>query len=240
MTSPLSVHSLLNLARQLARPLARHLPLRPTPAARWKSIILLAIGVASGACLSGCASQSAPQASFDLGSVTAPAPALPADSAAQVPGSVLAALSVSAINVPAWMDSTDMLYRLNYSDRQQLRPYANSRWSMPPAALLSQRLKWRIAAAGGAVLSPADNRLNILQIDAVDFSQSFDTPTSSQVQVALRVTLLSGHRLIAQKSFVQTAVSEPDAAGSARALAQASDDAIGAVLSWLAAQPLNK
>ena len=39
------------------------------------------------------------------------------------------------------VDSTALLYRLDYSDAQQLRPYAQARWSMPPALLLRPLLR---------------------------------------------------------------------------------------------------
>ena len=39
------------------------------------------------------------------------------------------------------LDTTAVLFRLNYADAQQLRPYAQARWSMPPAQLLRQRLR---------------------------------------------------------------------------------------------------
>ena len=37
--------------------------------------------------------------------------------------------------------SNAVLYRLAYSDAQQLRPYSQARWSQPPAQLLQQRLR---------------------------------------------------------------------------------------------------
>src|SRR5690349_4343146 len=87
--------------------------------------------------LSGCATDKAPTSTlFDLGP-------LPAASAAQ-PTS-LPAVSVAEVIAPVWLDTQLMYYRLSYANDQQPRPYADSRWSMPPALLFGQRLKARIA-----------------------------------------------------------------------------------------------
>jgi len=46
------------------------------------------------------------------------------------------ALVLSDVEASAALDSTAVLYRLAYSDAQQLRPYAHARWSMSPSQLL--------------------------------------------------------------------------------------------------------
>jgi cholesterol transport system auxiliary component len=198
------------------------------------SAVLLAL-------LAGCAGQSSQtsHSRFDLGPVPtqATAPVLPP---ATVQASVLSALSVADVNVPAWLDNTGMHYRLLYADSRETRPFATSHWTMPPAGLIGQRLKWRVAQAGGAVMSTADSRTNILQIDADDFSQHFDSPASSQAQVALRATVLAGRKLVAQRTFVRTAPAGGNAAGGAQALAVATDQAIVDMIQWLATLPASK
>jgi len=173
------------------------------------------------------------QAQFDLGALSA----LPANAAA----SALPPLSVAEINAPAWMDSTRMVYRLAYANDQQMRSYANSRWTMPPARLFEQRLKARIAQSGGAVLSQTDGASNLplIRIDAEDFTHVFSSASNSNGQVAVRVSLMRGRSLIAQKTFArQSAAITPDAVGGAVALAAASDAVITDVMSWLAGQQL--
>ena len=89
--------------------------------------------------LSACGSlrpASRPQV-YDLGPG---AVAQQAQGAATLPAVVLA-----DVDAPPALDGTAVVYRLAYSDAQQLRPYAQARWSMPPAQLLRQRLRQTLA-----------------------------------------------------------------------------------------------
>lgn len=161
-----------------------------------------------------------------------------------VQGMTLPALppvSIAEIGVPTWLDRPLMFYRLNYANDQQPHAYAHSRWVMPPAQLIAQRLKARIAQAGGAALSASDGALGVpvLRIDVDDFTQVFEAPARSIGKVALRASAFNGQQLIAQKTFSRQAPAPtPDAEGGARAMAQASDDAIADVMRWLATLPL--
>jgi cholesterol transport system auxiliary component len=179
--------------------------------------------------LTACAGRPPQPALFDFG----PLPA------AQAPAVKMAipAIVVSDIEAPAWLDGQAMFYRLAYANRQQPRPYAGSRWTMPPSALLAQRLKTRIAQAGGMVASSADGAANlpVLRIEVDDFMQSFSAPAQSEAQVALRASLFNGRALVAQQSFSRRVPSaSADAEGGAAALAAASDALIGDVIAWLA------
>jgi len=84
-----------------------------------------------------------------------------------------------------------MLYRLNYANEQNLRPYAMHRWSMTPAQLLSQRIKSRLSMAGGTITGSQEGSANfpVLKIELDEFSQIFSTPGSSHAQINLRATL---------------------------------------------------
>jgi cholesterol transport system auxiliary component len=197
--------------------------------------LLLSMLIAfNGALLAGCAAKGRQDALYDLGMLrnlhSAPSSALPA----------LPPISIAEIRSPSWLDNTLMFYRLNYANDQQPRPYANSRWTMPPAQLLAQRLKSRIAQAGGAALPAADGTVNVplLRIEADDFMQIFDTPGQSVAQIGLRAAVFNGRTLIAQKTFMKQAPApSTDAAGGARALADASDAIITDMMMWLAALP---
>jgi cholesterol transport system auxiliary component len=172
---------------------------------------------------------------FDFG-LLGPAPATQAPPA-------LPALSVAEATAPISMHSPAMFYRLNYANAQQPQPYAQSRWSMPPAQLFVQRLKARIGQAGGTVVPATDGAMNIpsLRIDADEFVQVFDSPGNSAGQIALRASVLQGRTLVAQKSFSrQVPAPTPDAAGGAKALADASDAIISDIMSWLAGVPLKR
>lgn len=152
-------------------------------------------------------------------------------------------LSIAEVNAPAWLDSPMMYYRLAYANEQQPRPYASSRWTMPPAKLFGQRLKSRLAQAGGVVLSATDGAANVsvLRIEADDFTQTFDSPAQSSAQIAIRASVFDGRTLVAQKSFMQQAPApSADAAGAAKAFAGAGDAVIADMMAWLAALPIRK
>lgn len=207
-----------------------------------KKIFRLAFGALVVIAISGCAllgagtTKSEPPALYDLGTLHV------APSGSTAPAGV-PPLSIAEVNTPAWLDSPMMYFRLAYANEQQPRPYAASRWAMPPAQLFGQRLKSRLAQAGGVVLSAADGAANValLRIEADDFTQVFDGPGQSSARIALRATVFEGRTLVAQKSFLQQAPApSPDAAGGARALMAASDAVITDMMAWLAALPLKK
>jgi cholesterol transport system auxiliary component len=155
----------------------------------------------------------------------------------------LPAISIAEINAPAWLDSPLMFFRLNYANAQQPRPYARARWTMAPAQLFGQRLKSRLAQAGGVVLAAADGAQNLplLRIEVDDFTQNFDSPTHSSVQVTMRASVFNGRTLAAQKNFAgQASAPSADAAGGAHALRAASDAVIADMMNWLAGLSLKK
>ena len=204
-----------------------------------KTIQLLAIALAVSftALLGGCASQPAAEgrALYDLGT-------LPAPRNSAVP-SALPPISVAEVRAPPWLDSRTMFYRLSYANDQQPRPYANSRWSMPPAQLFGHRLKSRLGQAGAAVLSASDGVANVpmLRVDADDFTQIFTSPGQSFVRVSVRASVLNGRMLAANRNFTrEVPAPTPDAAGGAKALAEAGDAVITEMIDWLAGLPLKK
>ena len=146
-----------------------------------------------------------------------------------------AALMVSAVVAPAWLDSPGIVYRLAYLDAARPQTYAQSRWVDSPAALLTQRVRSRFAAAGPIVGSSDGARADYaLRIEIEDFSQSFNTADRSQVTIRIRATLvnLSNSTLHAQRTFSVERPAAPDAEGAARALAQAADAVIESLLEW--------
>jgi cholesterol transport system auxiliary component len=168
-----------------------------------------------------------PQTTFDLGAMT------PALQPAALPPMV-----VASPGVPSWLDGSEMLYRLGYADSHELRSYANSRWSAPPLQLFEERLKMRLAEAGGRVLSPAESAQNVtltLSVDALDFTQQFDRADHGSGHVALRVSLFDARKLVAQTTIAeQEDARSSDAAGGAQALSRASDLAIADIIRWIA------
>lgn len=154
------------------------------------------------------------------------------------------AIRLGQVDAVGALDNTAVLYRLAYTDAQQLQPYSQARWTMPPAQLLRQRLRQSLAQQqpvlrDGDVLQPGNGAMRLLQLELDEFSQVFDTPGSSVGLVRVHATVLSaaadGSRLLAQRSFVaQRPAPSPDAAGGVHALTAATDGVLAEISQWLA------
>ena len=164
-------------------------------------------------------------ANYDFG----PAPA-------NRPNGTRQALLVHDVSAPAWLDSPLIHYRLAYQDSARPQSYADSRWVMSPAALLTQRLRGQLAGPGrGGVVLPGDAaRANhALRVELDEFAQVFDAPGKSRAVVRLRVSVTGNRSLLAQRDFnVERPASTPDAQGGVRALIEASDQAIDQLIGW--------
>jgi len=148
-------------------------------------------------------------------------------------------LLIAEVTAPAWMDNSNIYYRLDYQDALRPRAYALSHWVMPPAALLGQRLRADIARASKAgVFAPADGvrAEYTLRLDLEEFSQVFDAATNSHAVLRLRATLMRKRDVVAQQDFdIERAAATPNAEGGVRALIAASDAAGEKLVDWLAA-----
>jgi cholesterol transport system auxiliary component len=183
-----------------------------------------------------------------LAACSAPAPKVGASvydfgllPAATTPVAGAKGLSVADAQVPVWMDSSRMVYRLAYADAARQEAYANTRWAMSPGALFTQRLRQRAAQAGFAVGAGEGLRsAPQLKVDLDEFSQVFASDKQSTGVLVARATLLTGtdgaRVLAAQRTFrIEQPAATADAAGGARALADAADAAITQILQWAAA-----
>ena len=170
------------------------------------------------------------------------------------PGAPLSALPPLAIadisTAGGALDNQAVLYRLGYTDAQELRPYSQARWSMPPAQLVRQRMRELLSqrrvvltAREGVALNRSQNaNLQMLRLELEEFSQLFSTPDASMGLIRLHATLVditpAGERLVAQRSVVvQRPATSADAAGGVRALTEATDAAIEALDQWLQQMP---
>lgn len=156
-------------------------------------------------------------------------------------------LVVAEVEANAALDSNAVLYRLVYADDQQLRPYAQARWSMTPAQLIRQRLREGLGQ-GRLLLNPEDNGGSganaqsnpplTLRVELEEFSQLFEAPDKSVGLLRLRVTLTqrsaTGPKLVAQHSLVaQQSAPSADAYGGVRAMTAATDAAVLEIEHWL-------
>jgi len=161
-------------------------------------------------------------------------------------------LALDDVSTPGGaLDNMAVLYRLGYADTQQLRPYSQARWSMPPAQLVRQRVREQLGqrrAVFNAGASVALNRSQnavlplLLRLDLEEFSHLFSSPTASVGLIRLRATLLevtpAGEKLVGQRNvIVQRPAPSSDAPGGVQALTAATDAAIAEIDQWLQQTP---
>jgi cholesterol transport system auxiliary component len=182
--------------------------------------------------LTGCSfdrPESFVPASYDLGPPPAYARSNPA-----IAGTIL----IPAVRAPAWLDDTGIVYRLLHEDPAGTRVYAMSRWSAEPAALLTDRVRARLAAASGGIVEPGFSARSdySLRVELEDFSQYFKAPAQSEVRLRARATLLdtNGRKLLAQRVFDFNRAAEPNAPGAVKALAEAADAFTEDLVKWTA------
>lgn len=162
-------------------------------------------------------------------------------------GTAQAAIVLAAVEGGEGVSSDGALhYRLAYANAQHLRPYALARWSQPPTELLAQALRDRLgrerpvlSASQAGLLLAGGGAPDVLRVRLEEFSQVFNTPETSHALVrvrASRVSTVSGEEhLRGQRVFVvQRAAATPDAAGGARALAEAAAQVADELAQWLA------
>ncbi|MEZ5703022.1 MAG: ABC-type transport auxiliary lipoprotein family protein [Burkholderiaceae bacterium] len=180
-----------------------------------------------------CATPSAPvnKTTYDFGEIELPAPA------AQAP-TPRAPLALAEIQTAWGQSSTAMQYRLAYANAQQVLPYREASWRMPPAQLVAQTVRAVLAQQRPVVSLGEGSAPLLLQLTLESFGQSFKTPTSSQGSVRLRATLLKGDQLLAQRAFAtEVPAATADAAGGARALSEATRQVATELASWLGGIP---
>lgn len=214
------------------------------------STLLAAVFVGVAGALGGCALTDKPvrPAVFDFG----PGELKPASMAPQA--TTLAPLALAEVEANPALDSTAVVYRLAYDNVQQLRPYAQARWSMPPAQLVRQRLRTHLGlqrallnpgegvVASSTTAAPADAGVRLLRVELEEFSQVFESATHSVGLVRLRATLVqptaAGEKLLAQREFtLQRPAPSLDAAGGVRALTLATEAAVQELDEWLRQLP---
>jgi cholesterol transport system auxiliary component len=193
-----------------------------------RSALTALAALAACALVAACAGSAAlNDVRYDLG------PSAPAVASGPLPP-----LKVLEVSAPPPLDNDGILYRFT-SDAQRTGRYANSRWTMSPARLLTMRLRTALGAHA-TVLSGADAvQAPMLKVELSEFEQVFDSNTESSGVLAARATLIHGGKVIAQRVFVARApASTPDAAGGVRALAAASDDFANQLGAWVSSQQL--
>ncbi|MCB1985114.1 MAG: membrane integrity-associated transporter subunit PqiC [Burkholderiales bacterium] len=145
---------------------------------------------------------------------------------------------VTHTTAPLWLDTQAIYYRLVYHNPFQSYAYANSRWSSPPAFLLTQQIKQKIAAETNHLIIKDSSMAvveNELHIELEEFSHIFDTLTDSRVVIRFQASLVNNsHRLIAQKTFsAQQMAQSANATGAVNAFSIASNQLMDELIHWL-------
>lgn len=165
------------------------------------------------------------------------------------PGADAPALVLHDVEASGSLENNGILYRLGYTDANQLRPYALARWSAPPPRLVQQRLRERLGrerivvdSSDAAGLARSAAARLVLRCALEEFSHYFESTTASRGELRLRCTVLqgtgAGERLLAQRSFAaRQEASSADASGGVRALAAATDAVADEIAGWLRQQP---
>lgn len=203
--------------------------------------------IAAALLCAGCATPDKPQRAtlYDFGPGVRASAAPPAPTANGTGAPIL----LADIDTAGTLEGASLLYRLGYADEHQLHPYAQARWSAPPAQLVRQRLRDVIGrdrpvldpSEGAAIARSSGVAPRVVRVDLEEFSHYFESPTSSFGLVRMRATLLdntpAGEKLVGQRTLmVRAPASTPDASGGVRALADATNQAADELRQWLAQQ----
>jgi cholesterol transport system auxiliary component len=177
---------------------------------------------------------------YDFGPGAVAASAVQTSNASQA----LPPIALAEIDSSAALNGGAVLYRLMYFNTQELRPYAQARWSIPPAQLLRQRLSARLGQTR-AVLNPGDGIAGntspwVVRLELEEFSHLFESTTVSTGLLRLRATAVQsttqGEKLLGQRTFVvQRPAPSADVAGGVQALTAASDAVVLEIDQWLQA-----
>lgn len=153
---------------------------------------------------------------------------------------ITAMLALPEVTAPAWLGGNGIVYRLSFENAARAYAYTQSRWTAPPPALLTQRMRSRFAASTSSGIATGTDGVRadyLLRVELEDFSQSFESPASSRVALRARASLvnLANRNMVAQRVFdVEQATPTPDAPGAVKALAAASDEFMDRLLAWTA------
>ncbi|MCV2351759.1 ABC-type transport auxiliary lipoprotein family protein [Paucibacter sp. Y2R2-4] len=191
------------------------------------------LGLSMLLCLSACSlSKPEPLLLFDLG----PTPSVVSRAAS--PGALPPVLWVD-VSAPSWLASTGIAYRLDYADPLRREVYRDSRWAAPPAALLAERLRQRLAAESTPAATRAATVPMPLRLELEEFGQSFASPSQSQVRIRVRARFGDGPTQRQQVFDWAQPAPSADARGAVQGLSQASDQLLGQVLAWLSSTAVN-
>ena len=207
-----------------------------------RALVVLSATAVLAAC-SALPDKPAPVVRYDFG---LPAPASTASTSA-VTGTPLVMAKVKATG--AIDTSTAIVYRLAYADDRERHPYSQARWSAPATQLIQQRVRDTLSQRR-AVLMDDDGATQalvpaalpaMLRVEVDEFSQVFDSTSSSRGVVRVRATLTEltprGEKWLGQQVIdISEPASSADVAGGTAAMAAATTKVAQQIDQWLRQQ----
>ena len=186
--------------------------------------VFLALGLAI--LLSGCAAGGRSQsevAVYDLGPLD--------EGVGRDPAFADVALE---IGLPEWLDTSAMLYRLDYADSRRIRAYAQARWAASPKLMLQRRLRQQLG------LLPGASRCT-LRVEVHEFGQRFSSARHSDVLVRGEALLIARGGVLHGRHALEMRQAAPgaDAAGGAAALAIVGERLAVTLGDWLRSRDLS-
>lgn len=145
----------------------------------------------------------------------------------------LGVLVTTDVTAPAWLDGTEIHYRLDYDDATRLRAYADNRWVAPPAALLQVRLRAEFGNDVSNASAPA--RAYRLNLRLLDLEQVFLQPQSAETRLRVVAELqdASSGVVVAKRVFDLTQAAGPDVGGAVQGASRATLTLVADLDEWL-------
>jgi cholesterol transport system auxiliary component len=172
--------------------------------------------------LAGCASGSKlPVETYDFGI---------AGSATAPPGQDV---FIAEVRAAEWLNTTDMLYRLEYRNPRVLTPYSASRWAGAPAAMLTIRLRQTV---GNATSARGRQMKCSLALFLSEFSHVFASERDSRAVMHIRATLTDAattERALVREFRIERPAPTPNAAGAAAAFSDISTSVAEELNAWI-------
>lgn len=183
-----------------------------------KTLTMLLAAMLLGGCASG---KPLPAETYDFG-IAASATAPPGQD-----------VFVAGVRAADWLNTTDMLYRLEYRNPRILMPYSASRWAGTPADMLTIRLRQSV----GNALSPRGRQVKCdLALFLSEFSQVFDSDQDSRSVMLLRATLTdvaTTERGLVREFRIERRAPTANAAGGAAAFSDIATSLVDELNDWI-------
>lgn len=146
------------------------------------------------------------------------------------------AIKLAEVESSPLLSSDAMWYRFTNKNAQELRSFAESKWSMQPAQLVQQNTHRFLMQQGFLVVSSSDGikDLPLLKLNLDEFAQYFSSEQTSAAVLHIRANLIHKQTLLAQQQFqIHIPSASADAAGGAQAMQLAQNQFMQELRTWL-------